>query len=89
MTEATDTKVERSVVGRVVSNKGDKTITVVIERRLKHALYGKYISRQTKVHAHDEDNTANEGDTVKVVMCRPISKLKCWRLAEVLEQAAV
>ncbi|MBR9812408.1 30S ribosomal protein S17 [bacterium] len=89
MSETENTKVERAVVGRVVSDKGDKSITVLVERKLKHPLYGKYIRRSTKVHAHDEDNSAKAGDTVKVVSCRPISKLKCWRLAEVLEAAAV
>ena len=89
MSETPETKVERAVIGRVVSDKGDKSITVLVERKLKHPLYGKYIRRSTKVHAHDEDNSAKAGDTVKVVSCRPISKLKCWRLAEVLETAAV
>lgn len=88
MSDTETNKVERAVIGRVVSDKGNKSITVLVERKLKHPLYGKYIRRSTKVHAHDEDNTAKAGDTVKVVSCRPISKTKCWRLAEVLESAA-
>ena len=89
MTEATQNKVEHAAVGRVVSDKGDKTITVLIERREKHPLYGKYIRRSTKVHAHDAENSAKAGDLVRVVSCRPISKQKTWRLVEVVESAVV
>ena len=89
MTEATQNKVEHAAVGRVVSDKGDKTITVLIERREKHPLYGKYIRRSTKIHAHDADNTAKSGGLVRVVSCRPISKQKTWRLVEVVESAVV
>jgi len=77
-------KVSRTVSGRVVSNKMDKTITVLIERKVKHPLYGKFIRRSTKVHAHDEDNVCNEGDTVIVEQCRPISKSKTWKLVKVV-----
>ncbi len=78
---------QRTQVGRVVSDKMDKTVTVLLERSVKHALYGKYIKRSTKVHAHDEDNTAATGDTVMIAQCRPLSKSKSWRVIEVLERA--
>ncbi|HLF30414.1 MAG TPA: 30S ribosomal protein S17 [Xanthomonadales bacterium] len=74
-------------VGRVVSNKADKTVTVKIERQVKHPLYGKYIKRSSKVHAHDEDNSCGEGDLVKITQCRPISKTKAWRVVEIVERA--
>ena len=89
MTEATENKVQHAVVGRVVSDKSDKTITVLVERREKHPLYGKYIRRSTKMHAHDAENSAKAGDLVRVVSCRPISKQKTWRLVEVVESAVV
>ncbi|KFN49621.1 30S ribosomal protein S17 [Arenimonas composti] len=78
----------RTVEGRVVSNKMDKTVTVLVERQVKHALYGKYIKRSTKLHAHDEDNSCNEGDVVRVAECRPLSKTKNWRVVEVVTRAA-
>ena len=74
-------------VGRVVSNKADKTVTVKIERQVQHALYGKYIKRSSKVHAHDEENSCGEGDLVKIIQCRPISKTKSWRVVEIMERA--
>ncbi|MBI5451816.1 MAG: 30S ribosomal protein S17 [Gammaproteobacteria bacterium] len=77
----------RQLTGKVVSNKMDKTITVRIERRVKHPLYNKYLRRSTKVHAHDESNQCREGDVVVVQECRPLSKNKCWRLVKVVEQA--
>ena len=77
-----------TVEGRVVSNKMDKTVTVLVERQVKHALYGKYIRRSTKLHAHDEENTCNEGDVVRVTECRPLSKTKNWRVVEVITRAA-
>ncbi len=77
----------RTLVGRVVSSKMDKSITVLIERKVKHPLYGKFIKRSTKLHAHDEENTCQEGDTVAIEQCRPISKSKSWRLHKVLERA--
>jgi small subunit ribosomal protein S17 len=83
----TTEKIRRSQVGRVVSDKMDKTVTVLLERQVKHALYGKYIKRSTKVHAHDEDNTCAEGDKVKIASCRPMSKTKTWQVVEVIERA--
>ena len=78
----------RSLVGVVTSNKADKTITVRIERRVKHPIYGKFIRRSTRLHAHDEDNSANEGDVVSIVQSRPISKTKSWALDSIVERAA-
>ena len=77
----------RTLTGRVISNKMDRTITVLVERRERHPIYGKYIRRSTKLHAHDADNVCNEGDTVTIEQCRPLSKTKSWRLVEVVEQA--
>ena len=77
----------RTVQGRVVSNKMDKTITVMVERTVKHPIYGKFIKRSTKLHAHDEANVCNEGDLVSVTECRPLSKSKTWMLVDVLEKA--
>lgn len=82
-------KTARTVTGRVVSNKGHKSITVLVERRVKHPLYGKYIRRSTKLHAHDETNECAEGDLVVIAESRPLSKTKSWRLVQVLEKAAV
>ena len=75
----------RVATGKVVSNKADKTITVLIERRVKHPVYGKYITRSSKIHAHDESNQCGIGDTVTVAETRPISKSKTWKLLEVVE----
>ena len=77
----------RRLTGRVLSDAMDKTITVLVERRVKHPLYGKFIRRSTKIHAHDEENTCGIGDLVTVEQCRPLSKTKTWRLLEVLEKA--
>ncbi len=77
----------RTATGKVVSNKMDKTITVLIERRVKHPVYGKYITRSSKSHAHDENNECGIGDTVKVIESRPLSKTKTWKLQEVVESA--
>ncbi len=85
MTEKT--KQLRTVEGRVVSNKMNKTVTVLVERQVKHALYGKYLRRSTKLHAHDETNTCNEGDLVRVSECRPMSKTKNWQVVEVITRA--
>ena len=76
----------RESTGVVVSNKADKTITVVVERRVKHPVYGKFIRRSTKVAAHDEANTCNEGDVVTIVETRPVSKTKSWTLGRVVER---
>ena len=81
-------KTQRTVEGRVVSNKMDKTVTVLVERQVKHALYGKYIRRSTKLHAHDADNACNEGDVVRIAECAPMSKTKNWRVVEILARAA-
>jgi small subunit ribosomal protein S17 len=77
----------RILTGRVVSNKMNQTVTVLIERRVRHPLYGKIIRRSTKVHAHDEENSCRVGDTVRVQECRPISKTKSWNLVEIIERA--
>jgi small subunit ribosomal protein S17 len=77
----------RILTGRVVSNKMNQTVTVLIERRVRHPLYGKIIRRSTKVHAHDEQNSCRVGDTVRVQECRPISKTKSWNLVEIIERA--
>lgn len=81
-------KKQHTVEGRVVSNKMDKTVTVLVERHVKHALYGKYIRRSTKLHAHDAENACQEGDLVRIVECAPMSKTKNWRVVEVLVHAA-
>lgn len=83
----TEQKVRRTVTGRVVSNKADKTITVVVERRVKHPLYGKYLRRSTKLMAHDAQNQCREGDLVTIEESRPLSARKNWVLVSVLEQA--
>jgi len=84
----TDTaKVVRTLSGKVVSNKGDKTISVLIERFEKHPLYGKYIKRSSKIAAHDENNECKIGDTVTISECRPLSKAKAYRLIEITERA--
>ena len=77
----------RTVSGRVSSSKMDKTITVLVERVVRHPLYGKYIRRSTKLHAHDENNECQEGDLVMIQPCRPLSKSKSWMLVKVLEKA--
>ena len=81
-------KVKRTLTGKVVSNKMEKSITVLIERRVKHPVYGKYITKSTKFHAHDENNVCKEGDVVTIAETRPISKTKAWTLVEVVETAA-
>ncbi|SEL69512.1 SSU ribosomal protein S17P [Colwellia chukchiensis] len=77
----------RTLQGRVVSDKMDKSITVLIERRVKHPMYGKYMTRSTKLKAHDETNQCNTGDFVSIRECAPISKSKSWTLVSVLEKA--
>jgi small subunit ribosomal protein S17 len=81
-------KTVRTLTGKVVSDKMDKSIVVLIERRVQHPLYGKSIRRSTKLHAHDENNTAKTGDVVTIKESRPISKTKSWTLVEVVEAAA-
>lgn len=75
------------VTGRVVSNKMDKSITVLVERKVRHPLYGKQLRRSTKIKAHDEDNVCQQGDLVRIKETRPISKTKAWALVDVLETA--
>lgn len=90
MNQETTAVAERGVrilTGRVVSNKMDKTIAVVIERLVRHATYGKYMRRSTKLLAHDEKNEAREGDVVTITPCRPMSRRKSWRLASIIERA--
>ncbi|MCF6235037.1 MAG: 30S ribosomal protein S17 [Gammaproteobacteria bacterium] len=82
-----NSKVSRTLVGRVVSDKMDKTITILLERKLPHPIYKKYIRRSTKLHAHDEKNECKMGDLVSIVQCRPLSKSKSWRLKEIVKQA--
>ena len=77
----------RPMVGRVISDKMNKTVTVLVERRVKHPLYKKYIRRSTKIHAHDETETCNVGDAVSIVQCRPLSKTKSWRVHEIIARA--
>ena len=77
----------RTIQGVVLSNKMDKTITVLVERKVKHPLYGKFVKRSTKLHVHDENNECNQGDTVSVTECRPLSKTKTWKLVEIVERA--
>ena len=77
----------RQRTGRVVSNRMDKTITVAVDRQIKHAIYGKFITKTTKYMAHDEENEANEGDMVKIMSTRPLSKRKTWRLVKIIERA--
>ena len=84
--ESTEAKA-REVVGRVVSSKMDKTVTVLVERKVKHPLYKKYIRRSSKLLAHDETNEGQEGDTVAMVQCRPLSKSKTWSVTKVLTRA--
>ena len=81
-----DRKLRKEKVGLVTSNKMDKSIVVAVERKVKHAKYGKFLKKTTKFVAHDETNTCSIGDTVKIMETRPISKNKCWRLVEVVEK---
>ena len=81
-------KVERTVIGRVVSDKMDKTVSVAIERKIKHPVYGKYIRRTSKVLAHDAANECKLGDRVAISECRPISKNKSWSVVNIVERAA-
>jgi small subunit ribosomal protein S17 len=74
-------------IGKVVSTKMDKSITITVDRKVKHPLYGKFVQKTTKLMAHDENNECGIGDTVKVMETRPLSKNKCWRLLEVIAKA--
>jgi small subunit ribosomal protein S17 len=77
----------RTLTGRIVSDKMDKTVTVLVERRVKHPVYGKILTKSTKIKAHDEDNGANTGDLVTIAECRPVSKDKTWKLVNIDERA--
>jgi small subunit ribosomal protein S17 len=81
------TSLPRTLVGSVISDKMKDTIVVLVERRIQHPIYGKYIRRSTKLYVHDAGNTCKMGDVVEVAECRPISKLKCWKLVEIKEKA--
>ena len=85
--QSTDKKLRKQRVGVVTSTKMEKTITVLIERKIQHPIYGKYLKRSKKFTAHDEKNECNEGDTVRIMETRPLSKTKRWRLVEILERA--
>ncbi len=74
-------------IGVVVSDKMEKSIVVAVKRKVKHPIYGKFVNKTTKFHAHDEENTCNIGDTVRIMETRPLSKSKCWRLVEIIERA--
>ncbi len=87
--KAAEQKSQRTVIGKVVSDKMDKTVSVAIERRVKHPVYGKYIRRTTKLMAHDETNQCKAGDRVTISECRPIAKNKSWRVVDVVERAPV
>jgi small subunit ribosomal protein S17 len=77
----------QTLIGRVVSDKMDKTVTVLVERRVKHPLYGKVVTKSSKYHAHDEKNEVKEGDLVEIEACRKLAKTKAWRVTKVLEKA--
>jgi len=79
-------KLRKERVGIVTSNKMEKSIVVAVKRKLKHPIYGKYLTKTTKFIAHDNDNTCNIGDTVRIMETRPLSKNKCWRLVEIIER---
>ncbi len=76
----------RTLQGRVISDRMNKTVTVLVERRVKHPLYGKFVRRSTRIHAHDEQNECRIGDTVVVMQCRPLSKTKSWRFVQLIER---
>jgi small subunit ribosomal protein S17 len=78
---------KRTFVGRVVSNKMEKTVTVLVERKVKHPVYGKYVTKSTKLHAHDESNQINEGDVVEIAETRPLSRTKTWSVLRVVQAA--
>jgi small subunit ribosomal protein S17 len=87
VSETSEDKKLRTVTGKVISSKMDKTVSVSVERLVKHPLYGKYLRRTTRYMAHDADNSCNEGDTVMIAECRPLSKNKSWRLVEIVGRA--
>ena len=83
----TTRKTRRERIGVVTSNRMDKSILVIVKRKVKHPIYGKFVNKSSKFMAHDEENTANQGDTVKISETRPMSKNKRWRLVEIIERA--
>jgi small subunit ribosomal protein S17 len=83
------TSIKRTLIGRVVSDKMDKTVTVLVERKVKHPMYGKVMVRSKKYHAHNDGNTARAGDLVEIVETRPVSRTKTWAVTSVLEKAVV
>ncbi|HPJ79309.1 MAG: 30S ribosomal protein S17 [Prolixibacteraceae bacterium] len=87
MEENKDRNLRKERIGVVVSNKMDKTIVVAEKRKFKHPIYGKFVNKTTKFYAHDDNNTCNIGDTVRIMETRPLSKKKCWRLVEIIERA--
>ncbi len=89
MQENQKTALKRTLVGKVVSNKMEKTVTVLIERKVKHPLYGKFVVVSKKYHAHDETNALNEGDTVEITETRPVSKTKAWTVTKLIAKAEI
>jgi len=85
---SSEEKVLRTQTGSVISDRMDKSATVLIERKVKHPLYGKFMKKSTKLHIHDENNECSMGDTVQITECRPMSKTKSWTLVKVLEKAS-
>ncbi|MDB5795343.1 MAG: rpsQ [Noviherbaspirillum sp.] len=89
MNDQVKQSLKRTLIGKVVSDKMDKTVTVLVESRVKHPLYGKIVMRSSKYHAHDEQNQAKEGDTVEIQEGRPISKTKAWNVTKIVQVAQV
>lgn len=89
MNDTAKTALKRALVGKVVSDKMDKTVVVLVERQMKHPLYGKYVVRSKKYHAHDDTNQYKEGDTVEIVESRPISRTKAWTVSRLVEAARI
>ncbi len=85
---SSEDKVLRTHTGSVISDRMDKTATVLIERKVKHPLYGKFVKKSTKLHVHDENNECSMGDTVQITECRPMSKTKSWTLVKIVEKAS-
>ena len=86
-TQTAERNLRKEILGLVTSNSMDKSITVIVERKEKHPMYGKYVKKSKKCHAHDEKNECNVGDTVRIMETRPLSKTKCWRMVEIIERA--
>jgi small subunit ribosomal protein S17 len=86
-TQTAERNLRKEILGLVTSNSMDKSITVIVERKEKHPMYGRYVKKSKKFHAHDEKNECNVGDTVRIMETRPLSKTKCWRMVEIIERA--